>query len=245
MEKLKYRIIREEKFDGKILCYRHDDFSQCLEISFGGNLDLYFSLIGLEEGNTFLIGKDNYEIYEIFDSLYKEVLNGCEFEIPEEEINYLKWECDMYGYDFAERLVELKKRREETRQKHLRIASDRGLIKDNKIIWRSDDFPDDSAPFLIMNKLLNAYELEFGVLTTDRKLEDHEKNALSDFRHKFMVSVRFRNSGSRYEPFNTCFMHAYNKMLELDPDYHQIDIEEFMVDEELKKGMSLERILRK
>lgn len=246
MEKLKYKIIREEKRPDfvRIIFFRND-FNHYFEVRFAGNLDLYFNLIGLEEGNTFLIGKDNYEIYEIFDSLYKQVLNGCEFKITEEEKNSLKWECEMYDKDFAEELVELENRREKTRQKYLNIASYRGLIEDDKIIWRSDDFPDDSAPFLIIHKLPNAYELEFGVLTTDRNLEDYERNALSDFKHKFMVSVRFCNSGSRYEPFNTCFMHAYNKMLELDPEYHQIDIEEFMVDQEIEKGMSLERILRK
>jgi len=245
MEKLIYKIIREENSDRKILFSRHADFSQYLEVCFGGNLDLYFNLIGLEEGNAFLIGKDNYEIYEIFDNLYKEVLNGYDFGISEEEINYLKWECEMYEKDFALELAKLEKHREETRQDHLRRAFDKGLIKDDKIIWLSDDSPADSAPYLIIHKLLNAYELEFGVQTPTRKLEPDEKNALSDFRHNFCVSIRFCNSGSRYIPFNACFMHAYNKMLELDPDYHQIDIEEFMIDQELKKGMSLERILKK
>lgn len=135
MEKLKYRIIREEKRpDLARIIFSRDDFSHYFEVCFAGNFDLYFNLVGLEEGTTFLIGKDNYEIYEIFDSLYKEVLNGCEFKITEEEINSLKWECEMYEKDFAEELAELEKRREETRQMHLYRASDRGLIKDNKII---------------------------------------------------------------------------------------------------------------
>ena len=41
-------------------------------------------------------------------------------------------------------------------------------------------------------------------------------------------SVRFRNSGSRYEPYNFTFMNMYNGLCEYDSDYHQIHIEEYL-----------------
>jgi len=243
MGKLYFKIKRENCSESaKIIFSQDNTFNQCLEVYFGGNLDLYFSLIGLEEGNTFLISADNYEVYEIFDNLYKEVLNGCDSEISEEKIKRLKIDSEMYGTDFAEELDRLEKHREKTREENLHMASSRGLIKDDKIIWLSDDYPEDSAPYLIIHKFSNAYELEFGVLTANRRLEAYERHALSDFRDKFMVSVRFNNNGSKYAPFNSCFMHAYNKMLELNPDYDQGDIGKTIVNRESEKRISLEKV---
>lgn len=245
MEKLNYKIVRDGNFNVTRIMFSRDDFKHYLEVCFVGNLNLYFTLVGLDEGNTFLIGKDNYEIYEIFDSLYKEILNGGNLEITEEENNFLKMECSMYEKGYHLELAEMEKRREKTRQLNLRIASVMSLIKDDKVIWRSDDFPAENAPFFIIHKLSNAYELEFGESTSTKKLDDFQEFPLHDAANESWISVRLRNSGSRYEPFNTCFMHAYNKMLELDPKYHQIGIEEFMIDEKVKNGEILERILKK
>lgn len=50
-----------------------------LEIKFQGNLDLYFSISNFNNNPVFLIGKDNYKIYELFDVLYNEVLNGITY----------------------------------------------------------------------------------------------------------------------------------------------------------------------
>ena len=41
-------------------------------------------------------------------------------------------------------------------------------------------------------------------------------------------SIRFRNSGSRYEPFNICFMQMYNELKNYDSNCHQIHIEEYL-----------------
>ena len=41
------------------------------------------------------------------------------------------------------------------------------------------------------------------------------------------ISIRFRNSGSKYKPFNICFMRLFNNLQNYDPDYHQITIEEY------------------
>ena len=49
------------------------------ELVFGGNLDLYFRLINYEEPSfnpAFLITKDDYNIYAVFDKLYNDVLNA-------------------------------------------------------------------------------------------------------------------------------------------------------------------------
>lgn len=41
-------------------------------------------------------------------------------------------------------------------------------------------------------------------------------------------TIRFRNSGSRYNPFNINFMQMYNSLKEYDPNNHQIHIEEYL-----------------
>ena len=47
--------------------------------------------------------------------------------------------------------------------------------------------------------------------------------------------VRFRNSGSSYDPFNIPFMKFFNKLQEYDPEYHQIHIEEVILQKKLTK----------
>lgn len=48
-------------------------------------------------------------------------------------------------------------------------------------------------------------------------------------------SIRFRNSGSRFEPFNLIMMKFFNNLQEYVPEYHQIHLEEFAYD----KGIQL------
>ena len=51
-------------------------------------------------------------------------------------------------------------------------------------------------------------------------------------------------SGSRYNSFNACFMRIYNPLMELGlSKYTQMGIEEYLIDKELAKGKTLERIL--
>ena len=54
------------------------------------------------------------------------------------------------------------------------------------------------------------------------------------------ITVRFRNSGSRYDPFNIIFMKLYQGLYELDYEYHQIHIEEYLLDSKIKR-----RVLKK
>ena len=52
-----------------------------------------------------------------------------------------------------------------------------------------------------------------------------------DFNSLGYISVRFRNSGSRYVPFNIAFMDMYNDMKEVDDvtdKGHQLHIEEYL-----------------
>ena len=54
------------------------------------------------------------------------------------------------------------------------------------------------------------------------------------FKEKWTRSIRFRNSGSSYQPFNILFMDVFNKLQEYDPNYHQMHIEEYAYQKKLK-----------
>ncbi|HOZ53931.1 MAG TPA: hypothetical protein PKY25_01175 [Bacilli bacterium] len=48
-------------------------------------------------------------------------------------------------------------------------------------------------------------------------------------------SVRFRNSGSRYCPYNVVFMKMHNELIDYNPEYHQIHFEEIIYKNSLVK----------
>lgn len=208
MEKLKYDIwMNTERYTniaGGIKLFR-DNPNHYLEIYYGGNLDLYFNLNNLEYGTTFLIGKDDYQVYVLFDELYSKVLSGNCCGTMENDLEQIKIrELEASDIDYHDELKRIQESREECRQMNLDLARTSGLVDNGEIIWRSDDY-----------------------------------------KYKIFCSVRLRNSGSRYEPFNLCFMDLFNKLCALNPEYHQIHFEELLIDKELKKGESLERILKR
>ena len=55
-----------------------------------------------------------------------------------------------------------------------------------------------------------------------------------------IMGIRFRNSGSRYDPFNIVFMRMFLKLQQVDDinDFgHQIHIEEFLYQKRLLKKL--------
>lgn len=188
--------IKRKANDFHMYDYELNDGKNIFQILFGGTLDLYFVLRTKNEipyeGKTnidFIISKDNYELYSLFDTLYNDVINIRLYD--EERLNH--------GY---------KRRRE---YKSL-------VSKDKKITWMSDDEPDNIADRVVISKEEDSYKLTF------RRVES--TNDPQYFRSGYSITIRFRNSGSRYEPFNIAFMKLYRDVQSIDPDYHQIDIEE-------------------
>lgn len=175
-----------------------------LEIFFGGNLDLYMTLgtdknLPYNENITiyFDITKEDYSVFEPFDSLYNDIINGNVFD--EKRLNRnIK---DNYVY--------------------------RNLVdKDNNITWISDNGPREVEDRLIISKLEDTYRLTF--IRNDKELD-------CGFKSPYSIVVRFRNSGSWYDPFNVLFMKLFHKLQELDINYHQYHIEEYIYTRKLKK----------
>ena len=103
------------------------------------------------------------------------------------------------------------------------VKGENKLFKNGVIDWYSDEFPDDIASRLIIKKEEESFKLTF--------IKSKE-----DYDGIFMTySIRFRNSGSRYHPYNIVFMNMYNKLKKHDFDNHQIHIEEYLYNQKVKK----------
>lgn len=194
-----------------------------LRISFGGNLDLYWSLtkknINLKQikpselykeckkelKETFTITKENYYIYTLFENLYNDIK-----------------ECKLYTEDsYFDETISYK-----DRNKEYQNTEKYKYLFDGKIIkWHSDEEDYLIADRVSIEKIDDTYVLKF---TRPELTEDK-----FSFRIIGNISIRFRNSGSRYDPFNIIFMRMFNKLQEYNPEYHQIHLEELSYQKKL------------
>lgn len=101
------------------------------------------------------------------------------------------------------------------------------MFKNNVIDWHSDDFIYENASRVIIKPVEDEYEIIFV-----KSKKEYDDGMFMTF------SVRFRNSGSRYEPYNILFMDMYNKLKEYNPNNHQIHLEEYLYNQKtLKKTL--------
>lgn len=169
-----------------------------LELCLGGNGDLFLSVINKEDDNQTQIGfliLKNDEIYPYFDKLYEDVIN-----------------CNVYTSQVSEfKLMTCRSQEEKNRlifknecqnaemNELLKTGSEyQKLVQEGKIVWFSDDAPDERANKLIIKK--DKEQIVFNFV----KNEDEHSSA-----------VRISNSGSKYRPFNSCFMKMFIGMQEL------------------------------
>ena len=229
MKKLEIKNWVDESRDGVGgICLQRNDEKQ-LEVDFAGNLDLYFTLRNFGQNPSFVIAKDNFHVYEVFDKLYVEVLNGSVFEpMSEAEVESLVEFCDWRAEDYHEALKNKLEEQEKIKSWFKNEALLNGLVQNGKIVWHSDDYPYDEAPYMIIEKLEDSYKLSFYNNINDSKF----------------ISIRFRNSGSRYGYFSGCFMRAYRELQQISNNVHQIHIEEYLIDKNLENSMKLERMLK-
>lgn len=171
-----------------------------LSIFFGGNLDLYLSV------------SDGEEIpYE----QEKEIT----FDITKENYDLYTIFKEMYDEIVSGNIYDS----ELDKHKSLSLLAAQKDLVDNKknICWISDDAPRESADRLIISKEIDKIKLTFKRTNIDIDMSD-------GFKSPFWLSVRIRNSGSRYDPFNVPFMRMYQNIQTIDPEYHQVDVEEII-----------------
>lgn len=210
--------------------------NKILRILFGGNLDLYWSLETNQEFttyeemrkelyDTFTITKENYQIYSLFKSLIDDIHNSKVFT-PSPEIRINEDEEVITLPPSIKQIKEVEERNEELKNQ----AGYQRIIQGDSIVWHSDDDPYDIADVLRISEENDNIILEFyrPELTGEK----------FSFRRPSTISIRFRNSGSYYLPFNIVFMRMYNKLQDFDPkldkEFHQIHIEELPY--QLKRG---------
>ena len=194
------KITDENKYN--TFYFKKDD-NKTFIITFCGNLDLYFCLYNFNNEPYFIIDKSNYHIYELFDKLYNDVKNCNIFENNETKERYLKY-IERYEY--------------------------KKLFKDNTIEWKSDDYPDEIAPYFNITKEEDYYLIKFKQCIIDKNNDYQYPLVRDDY-----ISVRLRNSGSKYEPFNCIFMRLYNSLSNIDEnDLEQVHIEEYLYNQKKK-----------
>lgn len=187
LEVKKIKNYKDERiYDFKII---QDDKE--LNILFDGNGDLYFYVNkpNYEEQNqivNFEITKENYELYDLFEKLYNTIIN-CEIY----KIN----ESDLEFKDAEE--IEEKQLMYDEWNRELREYPPYNLIHDGIISWRHDDQIFEEANILNIHKEEDKYRLEF---------------ILNSKEMSHYIDIRFRNSGSRYQPFNRPFMDLYRAL---------------------------------
>lgn len=205
-------VTREEQF-GKII--KITDKDNAFEIIFGANGDLYFrpcieisDLPEYKEPIIFQITKEDGFLYQQFDKLYKSIIRYQPFEnifdIFNLEEDNTKEEIDPDEYEYQ-------KRKDQFREYP--------LVQDKTISWRSDENPGDVASILNITKDDETICLEF------------IKNKVTDLL-MMSYSIRFSNSGSRYDPYNCRFMDLYNNLC---AHYKSDNKEKSVVLEKIKK----------
>ena len=191
----------------KIIRYRNNDGTydyelkkdnKVLRILFGGNLDLYLSL---SDGKKY---DDRHNA-------------NITFDITKEDYEIFELIDNLYNDTITANIYG--KREDDYTIDYSIINQYKDLVDKGIIHWISDEGPRDVEDSFELSKIdQDTYRFTF--LRTDKTLDFGFKSPTS-------ISVRIRNSGSNYAPFNCIFMRMYNNLQEVDPDYHQIHIEEY------------------
>lgn len=211
--------------------------NKILEITFGGNLDLYWSLKIIREHKedldeimysmydevieNFIITKENYFIYSLFEELYNDVLESRVF-VPirkRETSEGTESELDDDDFDVWKKYDEFDFQGRNEWYKKQPIY--KKLFNGKNIEWRSDEEEFSVANRVTIDKVDDTFILEF-----TRPYLSESKRFSGFLFSPNNIHIRFRNSGSTYEPYNAIFMRMFNKLQDYDPDNHQMHIEE-------------------
>lgn len=184
-----------------------EDNKKKLAIQFMNNGDLYWVISDNNNSNIkiFEITKEDYQIYELFELLYNDIKVKNIYNVYEE----IK-KCTS-----KEQLLKVYRKYEEN-NKYIKEYDD--LNSNDSITWVSDNNHYDIANMVTILKEEDKYTLVFN-------LRDYQSRN----------SIRFSNSGSRYRPYNRCFMKHFKNLYNLEININQINIEEYMYLKKVKK----------
>ena len=201
------------------------DGNKYIMFSYGGNLDLYLSIHSKGKDKQFIITKENYQVYQSFCELFNDIENmkiyDCDDYIP----FYIETEEEKETY-----LMEIARQYEDDKIRYsLYNKSNYNELfdKENRTVtWYSDETAHEVANILKIKQHENIFVLDFFV-------QPYVDGYDEDFHTESYIPIRFRNSGSSYEPFNIIFMRMYHKLKMIDDINdigHQIHLEEYLHD---------------
>lgn len=184
------------------------------EISFQNNLDLYWrynyknNILDEEDTKVFFITKENYQIYSIFEKLYNSIKDSNPYS----------------GFTFITPISYYHKDLERDELEKIEVPENphpNNLYNNGIITWISDDFSSiEKASNFTIEPLEDAFKITF-------KKSEPEHECGMPFK---TYSVRIRNSGSRYSPYNIAFMKMYQDLKEYKPT-NQIYFEEYLYEQ--------------
>lgn len=198
------------------------DDNKSLAFRFCGNGDLYWVINSQEQPIVhklnFVITKENYELYKLFEQLFIDIKNSSVFDSFEMMPFYIQ----NSNYNCNTRDNEKNK----LRKLMLDFMKYKELynLEENTITWHSDETAYEVSNVLKIIKEKDKFNLEFSI-------QKHRDEYDKDFNSPGYIQIRFRNSGSFYTPFNVIFMRMYHNMSFLDDvneEGHQIHLEEYL-----------------
>lgn len=225
-------VLKDNDYEGKNIHFIEKN--KILTITFMGNGDLYWIINNPDCKNNckysydfFEITKENYQVYWAFEKLLTDIKDINIF--AEEEINFPSYlETDEEKRQYMETLELNKKNYRKFNKSYYNDLYDE---EKNTVTWVSDEAELDFSNKVSIKKLDDRFVLEF---FQPPQMDEDERENLS----LGAIGIRFRNSGSRYEPFNVIFMRMFQNLQNVDDvnDYgHQINIEEYLYNKKLVK----------
>lgn len=207
--------------------YEFTQDNKIFSIAFGGNLDLYWTLkvekeykdyneMIKEVYDTFTVTKEDIPLYFLLKTLIDDIKSSKVYT-PSPKYTLNEAEEVVMLPPTHEEILRTNEYNEELKERE----SYKRILKDDAIEWHSDEEPYEIADVLRITEHDEVIVLEFyrPELTGDKY----------GMRFPGTVTIRFRNSGSYYHPFNFIFMRMYNKLQEFNPElaeeYHK-NIEE-------------------
>lgn len=184
-----------------------EDENKKLAIQYFNNGDLYWVISDNNNScmKIFEITKEDYQIYELFELLYNDIKSKNIYNVYEEIKKCISKEQLLKVY-----------RKYEEHNKYIKEYNDLNIS--DSITWVSDNNHYDIANIVTILKEEDKYVLVFN-------LRDYQSRN----------SIRFSNSGSRYNPYNRCFMKHFKNLYNLEINKEQINIEEYMYLKKVKK----------
>lgn len=171
--------------------------NKSVKLFYGNNGDLYLDIFGEHNRGenglytaSFSICEED-DVYSYFSTLIDDILNCNVLDVSDIELSLCETD-------------EQKKKLIESSNKcnQLLMSSDEynELVRDEKIIWYSDNIYNERANIVEIQRNVNKIVMNFFDNPSDPA---------------FGFSIRICNSGSKYDPFNTCFMKMFNQLQEL------------------------------